>query len=90
MIPQPRNIVVSLDGLPDASMKVNGVSSDAVRSFAVSVEPDEATTLKVYVTLPGDQVAWESEHFRFTVKDADGHEENSYKAVFNGPGVKKK
>ncbi|MCM2399383.1 cytochrome c oxidase accessory protein CcoG [Rhizobium sp. S95] len=90
MIPQPRNIVVSLDGLPDATMKVNGVSSDAVRSFEVSVEPDEATTLKVFVTLPGDQVAWESEHFRFTVKDAAGDEENSYKAVFNGPGVKKK
>ncbi|MCM2474886.1 cytochrome c oxidase accessory protein CcoG [Rhizobium sp. CG5] len=89
MIPEPRNIIVSIDGLPDAVMKVNGLAADEVRSFSVSVEPDEATTLKVFVTMPGDQVAWTSEEFRVIAKDAASEEQDVYTAVFNGPGVKK-
>ncbi|MCL6707807.1 cytochrome c oxidase accessory protein CcoG [Pseudomonas sp. R2.Fl] len=89
MVPEPRNVSVTLDGLPEATMKVNGMDAQTTRTVTVSVEPDEATTLKVFVTLPGDQVAWRSEEFHFVVADIEGHETASYKAVFNGPGVRK-
>ncbi|MFA7414941.1 MAG: cytochrome c oxidase accessory protein CcoG [Rhizobium sp.] len=89
MVPQPRNIVLSIDGLADATMQINGVSEEPRRSFTVSVEPDEVTTLKIFVTLPGSAVAWDSEHFHFIAKDENSDETDSYKAVFNGPGVRK-
>ncbi|MBO3760521.1 cytochrome c oxidase accessory protein CcoG [Ciceribacter sp. L1K23] len=89
MIPEPRTISVALEGLPGASMKANGVESGDPRRMVIEAKPDEANTLKVFVTLPGDQVAWTSEEFEFIVEDVEGHEAASYKAVFNGPGVKK-
>lgn len=89
MVPRPRDIIVSIDGLPDASMKVNGLAAEQVRSFTISAAPDEVTALKVFVTLPGNQVGWETEEFSFVIKDAGSDEQDSYTAVFNGPGVKK-
>ena len=56
MIAAPREIQVSIEGLPDATMKINGINQPPARAFTVSVEPDEATTLKVFVTLAGDKV----------------------------------
>ena len=89
MIPQPRTISVSLDGLPDATMKVNGVTTDSVRTFSVNAGPDEATTLKVFVTLPAGRLEHHSEDFEFVVKDEGGEERDTYDAVFFGPGGKK-
>lgn len=89
MIPQPRNISVSLDGLPDATMKVNGQNETAVRTFSVAAGPDEATTLKVFVTLPAGRLEHQSEDFEFVIKDEGGEEQDTYDAVFFGPGAKK-
>lgn len=46
-------------------------------------------TLKVFVTLPGGDVARAAENFEFIVSDTGGHETARYDAVFNAPGVKK-
>src|SRR5690606_8652280 len=89
MIPEPRNIVLTIEGLPGATMKINGITDQQVRTVNFLAEPDEANTLKVFVTLPGDQVAWSSESFYFVATDAEHAETDRYKAVFNGPGVKK-
>jgi polyferredoxin len=89
MIAAPREIEVSLDGLPDATMKINGINQPPARSFTVSVEPDEATTLKVFVTLAGDKVTDENQDFQFIAKDAGSDERDVYDAVFMGPGARK-
>ena len=89
MIPEPRNVELSIQGLPEATMKINGIDQPIGQSITLSVEPDEATALKVFVTLPGNQVSWTSEEFDFVAKDANGDDTAIYKAVFNGPGVKK-
>ncbi|MVA23468.1 cytochrome c oxidase accessory protein CcoG [Agrobacterium vitis] len=86
MIPQPRDLTVTLDGLPDATMKVNGMQDQPGRSITVTAEPDEATTLKIYVTLAGRDVTEASEPFRFIVSDPNSTEQAIYKATFNGPG----
>lgn len=89
MVPQPRIMRLTMDGLPNAVMKINGMADTAARAFEVTVEPDEATTLKVFVTLPGADVARVAENFEFIVSDTAGHETARYDAVFNAPGVKK-
>jgi cytochrome c oxidase accessory protein FixG len=89
MVPVPRRITLSIDGMPNAVMKINGVQDLSSRSIDVSVEPDQATTLKVFVTLPGSDVTSAAQDFEFLAKDADGHEATRYEAVFLAPGVKK-
>ncbi|TWD57711.1 cytochrome c oxidase accessory protein FixG [Agrobacterium vitis] len=88
MIPEPRDLTVTLDGLPEATMKVNGMQETPTRSIVVSVEPDEATTLKVYVTLPKGQITEQSETFQFVVSDPLSGEKAVNKATFNAPGGK--
>ncbi|KPF44203.1 cytochrome c oxidase accessory protein CcoG [Rhizobium sp. AAP43] len=89
MVAVPRDIIVQLDGLPEANMKINGVSETPARSFTVSVEPDEATTLKVFVTMAGKMVTNEKQDLRFVAKDVASDEQAIYDAVFIGPGAKK-
>jgi hypothetical protein len=60
-----------------------------VRSFSVAAGPDEATTLKVFVTLPAGRLEHKSEDFEFVIKDEGGEEQDTYDAVFFGPGAKK-
>ena len=89
MVPQPRTMSLTIEGIPNAVMKINGMPDTTSRTFNVTVEPDEATTLKVFVTLPGKDVARTAENFEFIVSDTGGHETARYDAVFNAPGVKK-
>lgn len=88
MIPEPRDLTVTLDGLPDATMKINGMQETPSRSVTVSVEPDEATTLKVYVTVQKGQLTEQAEVFHFVVNDPLSGERATYKATFNGPESK--
>lgn len=88
MIAQPRTITLSLEGLPGAVMKVNGLSDDAARSFDIKVKPDEVTSLKLFVTMPaGDEKS--AIAFNFIAADAENAESANYRAVFNAPGARK-
>ncbi|MBP1851138.1 cytochrome c oxidase accessory protein CcoG [Rhizobium halophytocola] len=88
MVPQPRDITLTLDGMDAAVMKINGMDIASSRSITVAVEPDEATTLKVYVTLPGEGARATTQDFHFVATDAEGRETATYNAVFNGPGIR--
>ncbi|MDH4441982.1 MAG: cytochrome c oxidase accessory protein CcoG [Rhizobium sp.] len=89
MIAAPRDLEVSLDGLPEAIMKINGVNEPPARTFTVSVEPDEATALKVFVTLPAAFAKDQTQDVRFIAKDKNSDERDVYTAIFNAPGAKK-
>ena len=69
-------------------MKVNGMQEEPTRSITVTAEPDEATTLKIYVTLAGRDITESAEPFRFIVLDPVSGEQAIYKATFNGPSDK--
>lgn len=58
------------------------------RSITVTAEPDEATTLKIYVTLAGRDITENTQPFRFIVVDPVSGEQAIYKATFNGPSDK--
>ncbi len=89
MIPEPRTILVSMEGLPEATMKITGVTDVPGRLFAVQVEPDKTLALKVFVTLPKGAVSAETVDFHFIAEDRSSHEKDSYSAVFNTPGARK-
>ncbi|PTM94208.1 cytochrome c oxidase accessory protein FixG [Mycoplana dimorpha] len=86
MIPQQRTILLTIEGMPSAVMRVSGHDPEQGRSFAVSVEPDRVTSLKVFVTLPKGRLA-EAEHgFTLVAEDLSGEERDVYEASFNLPG----
>jgi cytochrome c oxidase accessory protein FixG len=89
MIPTPRVFTLSLDGLPEATMKINGLDPVDGRSFDVPVEADKALALKVYITMPSGKSPDETEHFHFLLREkgVPNGEHSSYDAVFNAPNT---
>jgi cytochrome c oxidase accessory protein FixG len=85
MIPEPRTIIVTLQGLRGAEMSVVGIDQPADRSFAMLVEPDRLKTLKVYVRQPADEIAGPSQSFNFVVEDKSSYETDTYTATFEAP-----
>jgi cytochrome c oxidase accessory protein FixG len=89
MIPERRTILLSLQGMTRAEMKIPAVSADySDRVFAIQVEPDKATTLKVFVTLPKEALGDATDGFRFIAEDPASHERDVYQASFNSPGAR--
>jgi polyferredoxin len=88
MIPEPRVITLSIEGMPGATMKVTGHDSADARSFDIPAEPDKVTALRVFVTLPRDRLAEAADGFRLIAEDRQGHEQDVYSAHFNVPGAK--
>ncbi len=84
-IPEPRTIMLTLQGLEGAGMSIVGIDEPESRSFAIRVEPDRLKTLKVYVRLPKEFVHDELEHFRFHVEDKASFEAAEYVASFEAP-----
>jgi cytochrome c oxidase accessory protein FixG len=85
MIPEPRLINVTLEGLPGAEMSVLGLDHWPSRSFAVEAEPDKLKMLKVYVRQPRDKITDTRQHFKFIVQDESAHETAHYDATFDAP-----
>ena len=86
-IPEPRTIIVTLQGLRGAEMSVVGIDQPEDRSFAVRVYPDRLTSLKVYVRQPAANAADEVQHFRFVIEDKSSYETDSYLAKFEAQGT---
>ena len=85
MIPEPRVIFLSLEGLPGGLMSANGIDQPEGRSLAVPVEPDRLRTLKVFVRQPAAHVEDTAQSFRFVVEDKASFETDTYVATFNAP-----
>ena len=85
MIPEPRTIMVSLDGLDDATMSIVGMDGFEGRSTAVRVEPDRLKTLKVYVRRPAGAIREPMQSFRIVVEDSSSAERDAYEATFESP-----
>ncbi len=85
MIPEPRTIIVTLQGLKGAEMSLVGLDQPMDRSFAVQVEPDRLKTLKVYVRQPGQQVGGQAQPFKFVIEDKSSFETDTYTATFEAP-----
>ncbi len=88
MIPEERVLTVTMEGLPGGVMKINDIDQPEGRTFKIPVAPDQATTLKVYVTLGPADITGTVAPFEITVTDPDRDESDVYDAVFNAPEKK--
>ena len=84
-IPEPRTVIVTMQGLPGGAMSIVGYDQPEDRSFAVRLEPDRLRTLKVYVRQPRDALAGRSQQFSFVVEDKSSFEADTYTATFEAP-----
>jgi len=85
MVPEPRTIVLSLEGLPGAVMAINGLEAPHSRTAYIPVDPDKLRALRVFVSQPPEQLISGSTKFRFVAKDKQSAETDSYNAVFEAP-----
>jgi polyferredoxin len=88
MVPKPRDVTITLVGLEGGTMRIPEFGGQDARSFTAHVEPDAATTLKVFVTRAPDGA--EINEFLFVIEDigqdAGQADRASYRAAFNAPG----
>ena len=87
MIPEPRTIVVTLQGLPGAEMSAVGADLPPARSFTTLADPDRLKTLKVFVRQPPGQIEGTAQSFKFRIEDKAGLESADYTATFNAPEI---
>ncbi len=87
MIPEPRTIIVTIQGLQGAEMSVVGDDTPAGRSFSIPVEPDRLKMLKVFVRQPAEQIQAAAQTFIFRVEDKASFEADEYTATFNAPEI---
>ncbi|ASY63349.1 Type cbb3 cytochrome oxidase biogenesis protein CcoG, involved in Cu oxidation [Sinorhizobium sojae CCBAU 05684] len=89
MIPEQRNITLSIDGMASAQMRIAGQSPGDGRSFTIAVDPDKVTPLKVFVTLPKNRLDEAEDGFSLVVEDPSSNERDTYQANFNQPGTER-
>jgi len=85
MIPEPRTVILSMQGLPGGVMSIDGAEHTEESAVAVQVEPDRLKTLRVFVRQPANLVAPGSQSFSFVVEDKSSFESDSYDAKFLAP-----
>ncbi|MEM6462548.1 MAG: cytochrome c oxidase accessory protein CcoG, partial [Pseudomonadota bacterium] len=85
MIAEPRTILLSMEGLPGATMSITGIDEPESRSFAIPVDPDRIRTIKVYIRQPPEQVEPGKTPFTLIAEDQGSDESDVYSATFNAP-----
>ena len=87
MVPAPRQVTLTMQGLDGATMRIPELSKDDGRQFVIDAGPDAATSLKVFVTRSAGTAA--ADGFLFMIEDSEHKDRAIYKAAFNSPGETK-
>ncbi|MHA3913480.1 cytochrome c oxidase accessory protein CcoG [Halovulum sp. GXIMD14793] len=85
MVPEPRVIFLSLEGLPGATMSINEVDQPDGVSFAIDVKPDKLRQVKVFITQPANDVEPGATSFVLRIEDKQSFESDTYNATFEAP-----
>ena len=85
MTPQPREVTLSIDGLPGATMTLAGSEAEPAAQLTIELEPDKVLPLRLYVrvdpqTLPSPHVT-----FRMVAVSTDGSVRAQTEAKFEAP-----
>src|SRR5208337_240490 len=80
-----RKFAISVSGLPDASLSYVGIEGPRP---LIEVKPDDVRSVKVYVTIPGEEAAKlpASADIGFLVRDTVDGTETKRNTNFRGPG----
>ncbi|GIL01438.1 MAG: cytochrome c oxidase accessory protein CcoG [Alphaproteobacteria bacterium] len=82
MMPEPRTIGISLDGLPAAQMTLADSSQGPSNLLFFEAEPDKLKVVKVFVRADPDILGNGSHDFSFVAQDMTGSETARYAAKF--------
>lgn len=85
MIQEPRVIRLSIEGLPGATLTVEGMDDVHGRSADIAVEPDKLRALRVFIAQPGNLVRPGQTSFVLKAADPQSFEVDTYNAEFIGP-----
>jgi len=86
MIPEPRQVTLSLAGLEGATMSIPGFEGGERTTYAVDLRADRLRELQVHVHLPKDRMSDDdADSVEFRVVDEAGGETARYRARFNTP-----
>src|SRR5690606_31802734 len=84
MVPEPRAITLTLEGLSGAVMQAPGLSEPESRTLMIELEPDRLKELRIFVRQPADHVSGE-QSFTFVAEDPARGERAAYQASFVAP-----
>ena len=86
-IPEQRTVTLSLDELPGAAMNVQGVNHEEGTSVSLTLEPDRARSLKIYVRQPREEAPrpGTAQQIRFHVMDMSSLDVAEYVSSFETP-----
>lgn len=89
MIPERRTVELSISGLPEASVRINGVEPQFDNKFMIELDPDKVSSLRLFVSQKPSSDFSTNQSFQFIVDDRQSNETDAYSAVFTGPEVQK-
>ena len=85
MIPQPREVLLSVSGLEGASMTAPALNQEGGRELRILLEPDRLRELHIFVRQEATITQNENQPFHFIVEDIEGGERAEYRATFIRP-----
>ena len=86
MIPEERNILLSISDFPGAMMTAIGHENQpAGKALTIRAAPDKAVTIKVFVTAPQVSANAEQIPLVFHASDLSSAETDRYETIFNAP-----
>ncbi len=86
MMPEPRTVRLSVEGLPGAMITMPGSADDPREAVFLDVEPDRLRTQRVFVQTDPAALGDPSVDFTFRVHDIFGSEDAAYEASFVSGG----
>ncbi len=89
MLPESRNFIFSLDGLPGGTMTIAEMKSASGKSIDLEVAPDQVRAVHVFVTQPQQLIHAGQTPFTFTVTDPQAFASAKYTAQFDVTGPNK-
>jgi polyferredoxin len=89
MVTEPRTFLLTLDGLPGATMSMAGSDGGDSSAIEIPVDPDTVRAVKIYVRADPARLADAKTSFTLRVSESGGSETTSYAANFETPGASK-
>ena len=85
MVQEPRTITLSIEGLPGATLTIEGMDDAIGRSAHIPVEADKLRALRVFISQPASLTVKGQTTFSLIASDPQSFETDTYKAEFITP-----
>ncbi|MGQ7791562.1 cytochrome c oxidase accessory protein CcoG [Faunimonas sp. B44] len=85
MQPELRSFTIGVEDLPNAHLRLAEGGDNGGDAIRLDVEPDRLREIKVFVSLPREDLSDSRQDFRFVVRDLDSGETARAATRFHGP-----